>query len=656
MLNSSERCRKVSQSVACRGRHRVTNAKSPLIAIALWVGAFAAAARSEAPPTGDPRMGVCAHFSQGWDTEKLMPLIQRSGLGWIRDDLGWEGAETERGKYQIPERTLAWIDAAHAHHLRLLLILNGGNKLYDDRYDVEAFAKWAAWCATALKGKVDALEILNEPNNFGFSKFYGGGHEGEGDSPWVERYVKLMNRAAEAIKKADPAMPVIGLGAGPIVTYRQLKLGVSPQVDGVVDHPYSNHSVPELMPYNAEQIKTQFGITICDQRGTFSSLIDGFTKTSAENHGPKQIWLTEWGFSTFEPLGPAQFSGFTESAQAKYVLRRFAQCLGQGIEASFLYEFRDGGNAHDAEDRFGLVRDDGTPKPAYRAVQNLTAAFRGLKMAPGGAKNSVTVFPAACWAKQEPVLTYSFVDEANQPSLAIWATDPADSDLQPRVTDVELEWGTGVKQIALVDTFTGSTRNIEFKDAHGRLLIAAMVLHDYPVILKASGTATAVSAGLARKDLRLFEHGVSWNFSNGQEFPGAAGSFALVETDKKPTGLLHYDFSKGGAYVSAQTDVNIPDSADELRFSVQANQPLRVVTMINDSKGQTLKYVSAVSGGGAWETIRISLGKKPHEHWGGTNDGVAHFPLTKLAIAVEAPQGARAGDAQLADAVLLEKL
>src|SRR5580700_2347125 len=153
--------------------------------------------------------------------------------------------------------------------------------------------------------------------------------------------------------------------------------------------------MPELMPYNAEQINKQFGITIGDQRGTFASLIDGFRETSVENHGPKQIWLTEWGYSTFEPLGPAQFSGFTESAQAKYVLRRFAQCAGLGVEESFLYEFRDGDNPHDAEDRFGLVRANGEPKPAYRAVQNLIAAFRGLAAAPANASGLVSVFPAA---------------------------------------------------------------------------------------------------------------------------------------------------------------------------------------------------------------------------------------------------------------------
>jgi len=99
-----------------------------------------------------------------------MPLIEKSGIVWIRDDLGWEGVEKQKGVYQIPERTLAWIRAAHANHLRVDLILNGSNKLYADRYDPQAFAQWAGWVAKELKDDIDAIEILNEPNNFGFSE------------------------------------------------------------------------------------------------------------------------------------------------------------------------------------------------------------------------------------------------------------------------------------------------------------------------------------------------------------------------------------------------------------------------------------------------------------------------------------------------------
>src|SRR5437879_3599764 len=100
--------------------------RSLLAPDALLLGAMAHARTKPADRVaGDARMGACTHFAQGWDYQKLMPLIAKSGLGWIRDDLGWESVEREKGVYQIPAKTLAWVRAAHAHRLRLLVILNG---------------------------------------------------------------------------------------------------------------------------------------------------------------------------------------------------------------------------------------------------------------------------------------------------------------------------------------------------------------------------------------------------------------------------------------------------------------------------------------------------------------------------------------------------
>jgi len=144
----------------------------------------------------------------------------------------------------------------------------------------------------------------------------------------VAKYVTLMNAAAEAIKAANPSMPVIGFGAGAPVTYKQLELGTSPAVDAIADHPYSNHETPERIPANAaDQIK-HFGRAYVDERGSFASLIRGFKEESAAHKGPKQIWLTEWGFSTWQPLTEGMFGGFSEDAQAKYILRRFVEGMG----------------------------------------------------------------------------------------------------------------------------------------------------------------------------------------------------------------------------------------------------------------------------------------------------------------------------------------
>ena len=591
-----------------------------------------------------------------------MPLIERSGLSWIRDDLDWGQTETEKGVYKIPERTLAWVRAAHAHHLRLLAILNGSNRIYANRWDPQAFANWAAWMVKELHGQIDAVEILNEPNNFGFSKHYGGQHDGEGDSPWVAKYVTLMNRAAEAIRAVDPAMPVIGFGAGAPVTYKQLELPISPAVTAVADHPYSNHSEPELVPGTAAEQTKHFGFATLDQRGTFASLIDGFRQKSAQHHGPQEIWLTEWGYSTYQPLAPGQFGGFTEQAQAKYILRRFAECVGLGVNVSVLYEFSDGRDEHDAESRWGLVRFDGEPKPSYEAVASLSAAIRGLRVAGEKEGGAVEVFPAATWPQQAPLAVYRFVDAEGRPAVAIWATDRADGDLQPRGADVEQAWEGASTSITAIDTLTGNTATIPFEQSGGRLVKHSMLIRDYPVILKATGAAAVATAatgaadtGQWRKELKLLDPPDVWHFNNGQEFPGATGTFALGRDGEKPVGELNYDFRKGGAYVSAVTNVTLPSDTAELRVALKASQSLHIDLLIDDATGQCHKYVRPYSGSGDWETVRVRFAEKASEHWGGKNDGQIHFPFRRLSIAVGKPAGEPQGKLEFADLTTIAK-
>lgn len=683
----------------------ILGVRAPLALFVTLIGALPmaepSAAIGQTKFAGDPRLGVCTHFSQGWDYARLMPLVEKAGLGWIRDDVGWESIESKKGTYHVPESTMAWIRSAHENRVRVLAILNGGNRLYADRYDPEAYARCAAWMAKNLAGDIDGIEILNEPNNFGFSKYYGGQHDGEGDSPWVAKYVALMNAAATAIKAANPKMPVIGLGAGAPVSYKQLALGVSPAVDALADHPYSNHSPPEWVPGNAMDQMKHFGFATTDERGTFASLVRGFQEQSAKHHGPRQIWLTEWGYSTFQPLTADQFSGFTESAQAKYILRRFAECLGLGVEASFIYDFRDdGGNdtasEHNAEARWGLVRSDGRPKPSFVAVANFSKTMSGYRAAAASEVGAVNVFPAASWPEQAPILVYRFVDPQNRPAALIWATDRAGGDLQPRVADVELVWPKDVREIEAVDTMTGAVEAVPTKRSGRRMIADAMTIRDYPVLLRERRTNAAVVAetgspttgshnsgpqadgsqnsksqnsesqnGESQKsesqisgdrDLNLFDKRVHWTFFNGQEFPGATGSFALASDGGKKIGILDYDFTKGGNYVSAETEVAIADSSAELRFGMRADRSMRLSVRLIDHSGQCHQFAKAFSDAGGWETIRVALDRPAAEHWGGANDGKLHFPVEKICLCVNRPTGKNAsGKAEFANAVTVAK-
>ena len=183
--------------------------------------------------------------------------------------MGCIGAEARN--YQIPAKTKVWIQAARRAGLKIDLILAYGNPAYADHYDTDAYAKAAGWLAREVANDVQAIEILNEPNNFGFRDIYRGqwnGKEPNGSvSPYLQKYVQILSAAAKEIKLANPHMAVIGLGTPAPASFRMLALGLAPQVDGLTDHPYGVQ-MPELVPYAATpDILQRDGIATADAKG-----------------------------------------------------------------------------------------------------------------------------------------------------------------------------------------------------------------------------------------------------------------------------------------------------------------------------------------------------------------------------------------------------
>lgn len=467
------------------------------------------------------RIGVAVHFSHrtrwmaaSWDAEKYMPMIAGLGVGWIRDNIAWADVEPERGRYRISENTRKWVELAHAHDLKIIANFNARNPSYEDQWDAAAYAKAAAWLAKELDGKIHAIEILNEPFGMGFARDHNNGkphawtgREPDGsDSPWLARYVHLLNTAADAIKAANPRMPVIGLGNVMPQNYRQLAMGVSSSVDGITDHPYSFRTPPEIVPHpGRESYVERVGFTVADADGSFASYVRQCREHSAKHDGPRQLWFTEFGYTTFREGDPERksiYSGVSEEAQAKYILRRFMESLGLGIEMSILYNFADNhgrtGGEFEPERYFGLVRQDDSLKPAYAAVRRLAHATAGLKPRETVA---VKVFPFSDRTEEHPrrwdgellpalnrIMTYPFSDAAGRTVLALWSAERI-NDLNVRAADVEFDVDPARFTVSALDLYTGDTYSPAATAVAGRLMLPRLAVPAHPLLL----TLTSVS-------------------------------------------------------------------------------------------------------------------------------------------------------------------
>lgn len=101
--------------------------------------------------------------------------------------------------------------------------------------------------------------------------------------------------------------------------------------------------------------------------------------------GNRPIVVTEAGYHT-ATRWTGGHPGVSEEAQARYTPRLLLEFFNAGVQRSYLYEFIDqGSDLTDREKAFGLVRSDGSEKPAYTSLKNMIAILKdpGPAFSPG---------------------------------------------------------------------------------------------------------------------------------------------------------------------------------------------------------------------------------------------------------------------------------
>ena len=121
--------------------------------------------------------------------------------------------------------------------------------------------------------------------------------------------------------------------------------------------------------------------------------------------------VTEVGYCNVVKPGSA---GVGEIASGIYLPRLLLNNFRLGILRTFLYEFWDGGvDPNEGEHHWGLLRNDGTPKPGYHAVRNLLLALQSARRA--GDNQPLKVATRSLELKH-----VAFQDAQGKPILAVW--------------------------------------------------------------------------------------------------------------------------------------------------------------------------------------------------------------------------------------------
>jgi hypothetical protein len=235
--------------------------------------------------------------------------------------------------------------------------------------------------ASHFKGRVDVWEIWNEPNNFEFKGRYGGEWNGRNNSPWIEKFSILVEKATKAIRSANPSATIITGGGNPPATHYLITRFAARLrgLDGLTEHPYPFRLPPETMPYGGKEINLRDGIKTADDDHSYLSLLQGLRETGTKIGKTPSLWITEVGYTTFNHHSNENtlYAGFTQDAQAAYLVRMVVQSLAAKVSAVCLYDLKDDGpNRYEAENNFGLIDIKNNPKLSARAFMRL-AGFLG---------------------------------------------------------------------------------------------------------------------------------------------------------------------------------------------------------------------------------------------------------------------------------------
>ena len=305
-------------------------------------------------------VGTGLHSSHGWGVGdyRYVDVMATAGIGCVRDEVYWSSCEKKRGVYAMPEKFDRFVDALCAKGIKLNLLLNYTNNVYDDPADPEAFSKWAVWIGKTLAGRVDRFEIWNEPGNFYFKQRYGGDRGGK--SPWVRKFVEFTRTVDDHLHAARPdaLISVCSEDYMPALE-AMLELGIAKPHNAIAFHPYC-HS----------QIRPEREMWFKDDGRRLRELM-------AANGGATKTVISEMGWTTYE--GKMSFmtvaGGYPRSSflhQAQYFIRMYVAARQTGVEFICQYDFKNDGSVRSyTEHNFGMVHEDYGPKPGLAAVAQL---------------------------------------------------------------------------------------------------------------------------------------------------------------------------------------------------------------------------------------------------------------------------------------------
>ncbi len=306
-----------------------------------------------------------------------LDLLQAGGFGWVRIRFPWFEVEKTPGQYAWEEWDRV-VSAVRSRGLNIIALIDGtprwlrppgeeDNPVVPPK-DLEALGDFASKVAARYQKDIDYYQVWDQPN---VAPFWGNHRVDPAE------YVHMLRVVGQAIRKADSTAWILSAGLAPTTLHEPYNVSDVDYLEGMYTAGARGsfdilgakaYDVQDGDPWSRDYDPQRLGIT---------RLV--LLREVMERHGDRghPIWVVGWGRHATPPHWqgrPSIWGTVSEEEQAQYVKDVFRRKRQEWPWLGMLTwdQFYPRVSPDDPLWGFALVRPDWTPRPVFRAFEELT--------------------------------------------------------------------------------------------------------------------------------------------------------------------------------------------------------------------------------------------------------------------------------------------
>ncbi len=177
--------------------------------------------------------------------------------------------------------------------------------------------------------------------------------------------------------------------------------------------------------------------------------------------------------------------GISEEAASKYLPRLLLENFNRDIKRVYLYELIDEypDTEGDVQQHYGLLRQDGSSKPAYTAIKNLISLLKpGAKFSPGSLDYTLS-------GDTEQVHTTLLQKSSGEFYLIVWQEvkswdNENKKDIGIAKREINLNLNTAISQAKIYDPKNSTSPILTPSSSGDRLNQLTITVPDHPLVIE----------------------------------------------------------------------------------------------------------------------------------------------------------------------------